>query len=455
MNLIVVVLDSLRQDHVSAYHGGRAAFPDVAPCSTPNLDAFARECLVFHNVYPEALPTIPIRYQLMAGQRSLPFRAWQPLLPGDITIADILRSAGYVCGLVSDTYHYWAPGMNYHRGFHSHRWVRGQEYDPLVSASPRRPLERYTNAHYTLEWKARVRQFLANTDSFTREEDWFPAQVVDAAVRWLKENRAYDKVFLWIDCFDPHEPWDPPARFDTYTDRSYGGPRLILPMGGLAADWVSAEGTRHLRGLYAGEVAFVDYWMGHFFTALKELDYIEDSLILVFSDHGHPLADHGKFLKGSDRLYNELLRVPFLLRLPGGRHAGGQVKALIQFHDVLPTLLDLLGLANDTDAMHGRTFRPVIEGDRNDHRHAVILGYHEGVDRCIRDDQWSLIERPAGQSDELYNLAEDPQERHNLIDRFPEEAARLRAQFGPYFRRRRQRGAGVQGKYELASGEVV
>ena len=454
MNLIVLVLDSLRQDHVSAYHGGRAAFPDVPPCATPNLDALARDCLVFHNVYPEALPTIPIRYQLMTGQRSLPFRPWQPLLPQDITMADILRSAGYVCGLVSDTYHYWAPGMNYHRGFHAYHWVRGQEYDPFVSQAPRRAVDRYTNAHYTAEWRARVRQFLANTDAFAREEDWFPAQVVETALMWLRENRAHDKVFLWVDCFDPHEPWDPPARFDTYTDPSYAGPRLILPMGGPTDRWVSPEGIRHLRGLYAGEVTFADHWIGRLLSGLEELDYLSDSLVLVLSDHGHPLADHGKFLKGADRLHNELLRVPFLMRFPGRRHAGRQTKALIQFHDVLPTLLDVLGLANNTDAMHGRTFRPVIEGDRDDHRASVITGYHEGVDRCIRDETWSLVERPVGQPDELYNLLDDSHERQNLIERFPEEAERLRAQFGPYFRCRRPRGAGVQGKYELASGEV-
>jgi len=454
MNLIVLVLDSLRQDHVGIYHRGQAVFPDVPACSTPTIDAFATECVVFHNMYPEALPTIPIRYQLMTGQRSLPFRPWQPLLPGDITVAEILRSVGYFCGLISDTYHYWAPGMNYHRGFHSYQWVRGQEYDPLDSKPSRRPVERYTNEHYPPEWKARVRQFLANTDSFAQEEDWFPARVIDAAVEWLVQNRARDKVFLWVDCFDPHEPWDPPPRFDTYTDAGYRGPRLILPMGGMAMKWVSAEGIRHMRGLYAGEVSFVDYCLGRFFSTLAELDYLSDSLVLVVSDHGHPLADHGKFLKGADRLYNELLRVPCLLRLPRGRAGGRHVRALIQFHDVLPTLMDLLGLANETDAMHGRTFRPVLEGDRETHREAIVLGYHEGVDRCFRDGSWSLIERPAGEVDELYNLDEDPTEQRNLIDHFPDEAARLRAQFGSYFRRRRQRGVGVQGKYELASGEV-
>ena len=107
-------------------------------------------------------------------------------------------------------------------------------------------------------------------------------------------------------------------------------------MGGTASDWASPEQVRHIRGLYAGEVAFVDHCLGQLFASLRDLGYYDDSLILLVADHGHPLADHGKFLKGTDRMYNELLKVPFLLRLPGGRGGGERIGALAQFHDVLP-----------------------------------------------------------------------------------------------------------------------
>ena len=134
MNLIVLVIDSLRQDHVGTYRGNQPPFPDVPAPQTPNLDTFGEDCIVFSNVYPEGLPTIPGRCALMTGLRTLPFRSWGPLQAADLTIAQILRNEGYVCGLVSDLYHYWAPGMNYHSGFHSYRWIRGQEYDPWDSA---------------------------------------------------------------------------------------------------------------------------------------------------------------------------------------------------------------------------------------------------------------------------------------------------------------------------------
>jgi arylsulfatase A-like enzyme len=364
-----------------------------------------------------------------------------------------------VCGLISDTYHYRAPGMNYHRGFHAYRWIRGQEYDPWTSHPPSRDVDDYVNEHYDAFWRGRVAQFLANTDDFTREEDWFPAKVVDEAVDWLKRNRAHQRIFAFIDCFSPHEPWDPPARFDTYTDPSYRGKRLILPMGGRVEPWATPEEVRHIRGLYAGAAAFVDHCLGKLFQSLRDLGYYDDSVIVLLADHGHPLADHGKFLKGGDRLYSELLKVPFMIRLPGGR-GERRTQAIVQFHDLLPTLLDVMGMSSNATSMHGRSFLPVLRGDTDEHRGVIITGYHEAVDRCVRDRMWSLILRPAGESDELYDLSEDPRERNNLIDQHLEEARRLARAFGSYFRFQFQQldgpleVKGIQGKYELASGSI-
>lgn len=459
MNVLVIVLDSFRQDHISFYNGRRPVFEGIPACQTPNLDAFAQECVVFDNAYPEALPTMPMRTQLLTGQRTLPYRPWQPLTKEDISMAEILRAEGYVCGLISDTYHYRAPGMNFHRGFHAYRWIRGQEYDPWTSHPPSRNLDDYVNEHYDAFWRARVAQFLANTDDFAREEDWFPATVVDEAVDWLRRNRVHPRIFALIDCFDPHEPWDPPARFDSYTDPNYRGQRLILPMGGPVERWATPEEIRHIRGLYAGEAAFVDHCLGRLFHALKDLGYYDDSVIVLLADHGHPLADHGKFLKGGDRLYNELLKVPFMIRIPGGQGAR-RTQAIVQFHDVLPTLLELLGMGNNATSMHGRSFLPVLRDHTDKHREEIITGYHEAVDRCVRDQTWSLILRPEEEPDELYDLIEDPRERVNLIDQHSEEARRLARAFGSYFRPQAQRVPGrlevkgIQGKYELASSSI-
>ena len=461
MNIIVIMLDTFRQDHVSFYNESRSIFEGVPPCQTPNLDAFAGECVVFDNAYPEALPTIPVRAQFFTGQRTLPFRPWQPLTKEDISIAELLRAEGYICGLITDCYHFRAPGMNYQRGFHACRWIRGQEYDPWASHPTRRNLDDYVNENYDAAWRGRVAQFLSNTDDFAREEDWFPAKVVDEAIDWLTRNRSHKRVFAWIDSFDPHEPWDPPARFDTYTDQEYRGKRLIMPMGGLAEEWATRDEIRHIQGLYAGEAAFTDHCLGRLFHALRDLGYYDDSVIVLTGDHGHPLADHGKFLKSGDRMYNEMLKVPFMVRLPGGEGAR-RTQAIVQFHDVLPTQLALLDMSNNAESMHGRSFLPVLRGEADEHRDVIITGFQEAPERCVRDQRWSYVQRPEGEKDELYNLIEDPRERANLIDEYPEEALRLGRAFGSYFQLQLQdtgvsqtKAKGIQGKYELASGGIA
>ena len=454
-NFILIVLDSLRQDHVSFYNKGQPVFQGVEACKTPFIDEFAKKSIVFTNAYPCGLPTIPVRTELLTGQFTLPYRPWRPLQPYplDITAAEILRKEGFICGMVTDTYHLFKPGMNFHRGFHAFRWIRGQEYDAYVSSPPKRKVDGYVNEKYTERWRRIIAKYLANTDDFKKEEDYFPARVFREAAEWLEKNRVYKRIFLWVDSFDPHEPWDPPASFDTYTDPNYNGPRLILPMGGFASTWASEEEIKYIRGLYAGEVSFVDYCLGEFFKRLEELGYVEDSLIILTADHGHPLADHGKFLKGPDRMYSELLKVPFMVYYPGCKHK--IVDALIQFPDVLPTALELLGLKGDARCMQGLSFAKVLTGERNRHREYVIMGYHESEDRCIRDEEWSYIHRPEDQPDELYNLLEDPRETLNLINERKDVAVRLASAFGKYFFKT---GItlikGLQAKYELDGTEV-
>ncbi len=466
MNLIVLVLDSLRQDHVSAYNQGEAVFDDVAACKTPNMDKFAESAVLFDNMYAEALPTIPARAALLTGNRTLISRPWSPLGKTDVALPQIASLEGYVNGLASDVYHYRAGGMTYHEYYHSYQWVRGQEYDPYRSQPSKRNLDDYVNENYDELWRGRVAQFLTNTDDFDTAEKWFAPQVTELTAQWLKANRGHPKVNFWMDCFDPHEPWDPPAEFDTYTDPDYTGSRLVMPMGGEASSWASPAEIRHIRGLYAGETAAVDDALGRVFATLKEDGYYEDSVVVLMGDHGHPLADHGKFLKGADRMYNELLKVPFMIRLPKGHQGGRRVTALAQYHDVLPTVLDYMGLAGNTHDMHGSTLRPVIEGETDDHRETVLIGYHEGVDRCIRNKRWSLIVRPADEMDELYDLEKDPKEQTNLIAHRGDVVADLRDRYGAiYFQMGRPGEArnhgqvsegenvlGVQGAYEMSSG---
>jgi len=446
-SVIFLILDSFRQDHVRFYN-------PQAPCATPNLDALARESVALGNCYPEGLPTIPVRTCWLTGECTLVHRGWQPLTPEDRSVAEIVGGEGYLTACFTDCYHYFKPGMNLHRGFRVWQWVRGQEYDNYRSAPLRRlKLEDHCKETFTPRWRRVVEVALKNVEEFETADDHYCARLMKLAGDWAAANaRSGQPIFMWVDSFDPHEPWTPPREFDRYTDPNYDGKRIILPPGGPAAVHFDEKEITYIRGLYAGECAYVDHYVGQFLARLKELDLYNNSLIILAADHGHPLADHGKFLKGGDRLYNELLKVPFLIRFPGGEYGGRRMDALAAFHDVLPTLLDAIGLGSNLEALPGRSLLPLIRGEVESVRQAVISGYHEAADRCVRDKEWSYIRRPQSEPDELYHLVNDPQERVNLIDEYPEEAQRLAGVFGSlHYGFRGAPVKGIQGKYEVAN----
>jgi len=392
-----------------------------------------------------------VRTAWLTGERTLVHRPWQPLTPEDRSLPEILASVGYLTALFTDCYHYFKPGMNLHRGYRTWEWVRGQEYDSYRSGPlTRLRLDDYCQPTYSEQWRRVVETALKNVEEFRTAEDHYAARLVRAANSWLQANSATRPILLFVDSFDPHEPWTPPAEFDRYTDPGYGGKRLILPPGGPAAAHFSAEEIAYIRGLYAGECAYVDHYVGVLLDALRSLGLYDEAIIVLIADHGHPLAEHGKFLKGGDRLYSELLKVPFLIRFPGGAYGGQRVKALGSFHDVLPTLLDAAGMGNNLEAFPGRSLMPVIRGEVPGVRDAVISGYHEAADRVVRDEIWSYIRRPGDAVDELYNLVDDPAETRNLIDAYPDEARRLAGMFGILYNLQGAPVKGLQGKYELA-----
>jgi len=464
LNLIVVVLDSLRQDHVSFYNGGRNVFEEVPAAKTPKIDSFAEEGIAFTNAYPSGLPTIPQRTELMTGQFTLPYKPWSPLSANDLTAAAFLKRRGYNTALVSDTYHMFKPGYNLYSFMDLWDFIRGQEFDAHGLVPPRhRKLEDYSNENIRRDpaWVSLINKFLSNVDGFREDhdEDWFPFKVFSTAANALRElqNRS-EPYFLWVDSFDPHEPWEHPHSYDEpYRKDPDKKPRIILPKGGEASSWATPEEVDDIRALYAGEVSFVDRCFGEFYTALEETGAMEDSLILLLADHGHPLADHGKFLKGGDRMYSELLKIPFILRVPEDiarefDFKKRRVDELISIPDVLPTFLELLGFGEDAVPLAGRSFLPVLTSSSSG-RPWVVMGYHEAPDRCVRDGHYSYISRPVGLPDELYDLIEDPRETRNLIDERPEEAKRLaKALKGVWARFPQGYVKGLQGKYELYRG---
>ncbi len=446
-NCIVIVVDSLRRDHVGCYGNSWI--------QTPNIDRLASESVVFDNAYPEALPTLPIRTSMFTGQRTLWSRAWQPLVSEDVTIAEILSGQGYAAALITDTYHMFKPDMNFHKGFDCFRWIRGQEADAFETAPHGKDLAAFVKPAMRGDPVERILdQYLKNTAQFVDEDDYFAPRVTGEAIGWLTRNASNQPFFLWVDFFDPHEPWDPPAPFDRmYTDTGYRGPRLMHPKYG-PADWLTPDEIRYMRGLYSGEVTYVDKWIGRLLETVWKLGLHERSVIVLLADHGLPIADHGSCLKTPDNLYNELLRIPLMIRHPGPTRPARRVRALAQTHDLPPTLLDLLGAKGNAEGMHGRSLVPVMERDDAAIREYVVVGYHEAPHRCVRTTELSYISRGPDRPGEVYDLAADPEERRNLFDERQADAERLGRCLGVYTPRGSTPIPMVQLAYEVAGTPV-
>ena len=325
-NVIVILTDSMRADHLGFYGN--------TWIKTPNLDKFASESAIFDSAYCEGLPTLPTRTAMFTGKFTFPFRGWQRLEPSDVLLAEILWDKGFTTALITDTYHMHKPKMAYERGFDYVRWIRGQEGDPyIVDENIKVNLEKYFKGNRQKNEETvrrQLMQYLKNVSWWKGDEDHFIAQVVKAGIKFLKEQPRKRNIFLWLDCFDPHEPWDPPPPFNRMYNPDYKGIELIHPIPGEVEGYLTKDELKHVRALYAGEVSLVDKWVGIFLDELKDMGFFENSLIIYISDHGEPLGEHRIVRKARPWPYEELARVPFVIRHPEGYGSGKQFAFLFR-----------------------------------------------------------------------------------------------------------------------------
>ena len=434
MNVIVIIADSLRVDHLGCYGN-----PWIR---TPNLDRLAGEATLFEHAYSEGLPTLPTRTAFWTGRFTFPFRGWQRLEPDDVVLAEILWDKGCTSALITDVYHMHAPGMNFGRGFDTARFIRGQEYDPwIVDESISVDLTPHYKPSGVPAQDERFRkgleQYLRNRHGWKSDEDHFVAQVCKAGIKWLEEHRGGKDLFLWLDCFDPHEPWDPCPPYDTMYDPGYEGLEIIDPVPGESSYLTEAE-LKHIRALYAGEVSIVDKWVGAFLDAAREMGFFDDSLIIFTSDHGEPLGEHGIIRKCRPWLHEELVHIPWLVRMPDGTGHGQRISAFVETCDMAPTVLDFLG-ADVPEQMHGQSLLPLIRGQIDGLREYAYSGFF-GKQWSIRSHEWSLLVPLDGSPKELYHRRTDPKEERNVARERGEVLDRMELELRRFVEELRRRG---------------
>ncbi len=456
LNLIYIGTDTWRSDYLGCYGN-----PHI---KTPHLDELAKESVLFTNVYADGLPTIPCRRVLYTGRSILPFEkhgSWRPLFPEDATFAETLNKAGYTTGLIVDCYHFFKPDMNLHRGFDSWEWVRGQEFD-MWQSGPREkfdarnylPKHLWEEDRYKNGQNPRVVQYLLNTQDRRSEDDYFCARTCRLAMRWLERNLGGKPFMLWLEMFDPHEPWDAPKRFQEMYYDKYPVERFLFGYG-VDKERLKPEDIPALKGLYSAEVTFSDLWIGRLLNRIRELGLMDDTIIVFSTDHGTHLGEQGCVQKTPGFLNSLVARLPLIIRHPDtSAFAGKRADALISAADYMPTFLDLLGVKGPEDRMTGKSFWPVVTGENEAINDEVYVGF--GSFAAVRTKEWHYFEnlktvvapgatpteydfRKAmtapgrGQGPALYDLKKDRGETNNVVEEHPKVVAELREKLARRF----------------------
>lgn len=429
MNIIVVVSDTLRRDHLPCYGADSVI--------APNIKAFAERAILFDNCYAASFPTVPTRADLLTGRYTFTYLKWQPLPHSERTLAEVLGEAGYLtCGIV-DTPFLLRNGYGYDRGFKDFYWIRGQRYG------------------------------LENDDVNRQrvlEKDYCAPRTFATAMEWLEWHHE-DKFFLYVDTWDPHEPWDPPAYYVKPYYPEYRG-QLVNPC---YWDWKDDGYTREdlevAHACYCGEISMVDTWFGHFLDKLETLSLMSSTAIIFLSDHGFYFGEHGVFGKSRFRrfpdilgadvpggtkwrspLHQEVTRVPLIAYLPGIEPR--RTPTLASLPDVMPTILEVAG-ETIPSSVQARSLYPTLLGKSDSVHDFVVTSASlletkgvltRAVDDAVREVQevspssitngeWDLLYAMQGEPVELYRTVEDPGHERNLIEEHRDIAETLRRDF--------------------------
>ncbi len=370
-NVVFVLLDSLN-----------LAMVNSDEFDTPNIDRFKKESVAFTNHYSGSLPCVPARHDLLCGAWDFLWKPWGSIEIWEEPLTEALRREGVCTKLVSDHPHLFeSGGENYHVGFTAWEYERGHEGDPWRT----RPDPSWLGApSFGRGWLP----YDNSRGSFRTEEDFPGAKTMTAAARWLREEapansgradlsefplgrEKQDRFLLFIDEFDPHEPFDTPEPYASMYDTAWEGPHLIWPPYTTTGSQIlDAEQARQVRAQYGAKLTFIDRWLGR---VLDELDaqYSGDTAVILTTDHGHYLGEKDVWGKPPSPVFETMGHIPLFVRWPGVEPK--TVDALTTSVDLAATIVDAFG-ASYRHKTHGRSLVPLISGEARQVREWALCG---------------------------------------------------------------------------------
>jgi arylsulfatase A-like enzyme len=424
-NVLVFIVDALRQDRLGCYGD------DVV--KTPHIDRLAKEGVLFENAYVQAPFTWTSFGSFLTGKyprrHGLVKMAADVSMKPNVTLASWLKQAGLREGGHLESEDYLTAAFL--TGTVSHGSGLTQGFDAYFEAILGHDL---VDVHS--QW-SRFRSVLLPWLIRSKLAQRFDHHIVATkATRWLDEH-AEDRWCALVHYYSTHTPYDPDEEYRRmYVDPDYTGPvrtftadhRQAIESGAV----LSAADAEQIRALYHGGVSMADAMIGEVVAKLEEKGLLDRTIVVVTSDHGEELGDHG--LWEHNFMYETNLRIPLLIRYPRALPAGVRVEAPVDSIDLLPTLCDLLGLevprddeSGERGIVDGRSLVPLVRGELASVREYSFA--ENGPFLSIRGDGWKLVvRRPAledggwekalsgeiGQS-QLYDLRNDPDEKTNVF----------------------------------------
>jgi arylsulfatase A-like enzyme len=364
-NVIVLLLDSLNRHMIGAY-GGREF-------DTPNLDRLAARAVRFTRHYTGSLPCMPARHDILCGALDFLWKPWGSIELWEDPITYSLRAAGVTAMLVSDHPHLFETGgENYHTDFTAWDYVRGHESDPWRT----RPDPSWIGTPALPAAASAVTHHYDCSRTWFRGEDDFPGpRTMRRSAEWLELNAgAHDRFFLFVDEFDPHEPFDTPVPWATRYDADWRGPRLIWPpyvVGALRKGALTERQARHLRANYGAKLSMIDHWLGKVLDVLDAKDLWQDTALVLCTDHGHYLGEKDIWGKPNVIQYEALGHTPLMVAWPAA--AASTCDALTTNVDLHATLADVFGV-RPAHRTHGRSLLPLLNGKASSVREWALGG---------------------------------------------------------------------------------
>lgn len=397
LNVIFISVDSLRADHLGCYGYEKE--------TSPTIDRLAREGVLFENTIAESSWTLPTHMSIFSGLTStvheVEYNESISLDPARVTLAEVLRDAGYrTRGLWSGNFLH--PIYGFGQGFEE------DDYEGVIDHS-------VDDANL----KFKGQNFRKMQKEVGRSVRWtLTSQLVsDKAVRFLeeKEDRPF---FLFLHYFDCHFAYIPPEEFWRKFDPDYEpASDHEVNFRDIEAGMNERE-LQHILALYDGEILYTDQHLGRVMDAVKRLGLDDDTLIVFTSDHGQEFLEHGS--RGHRvTLYDEVIKVPLIFRLPGIIQGDRRIPEQIRHIDIMPTILDFLALPVPGEVM-GESFAGVLKGDspppdvkalsrlQFEKEGFFLYSMRTQTDKLIV--RWSNYKKDPRV--EMYNLQSDPSEQH-------------------------------------------